>query len=812
MRCSGPSATITLAAPHLETNFTGVSFTSSCADSPDRIASCLITICSGRVVFRNSSVAGVQGIPLQTLVCVVGGSRLEVHNSRFLKNQARALAVFDQAQLVLHASNVSHNVVQGDGGGILVKGRAIVTITDGSRVQNNTASLDGGGLYIGGTGTVRLTGGSSAEGNTANKDGGGMPAWDNATVTLTGGSSVHGNTAEGCGGGLYVTQAKVAISGGSHVHGNTAKVHGGGLDVRDAIVALSGGSSVHGNTALGNGGGMVVWNTGTVTVSGASVNHNRAGTVNRTGGGLCIFDKARVTISHSSVTNNTCTDGFGGGISVGFASVFKFGIRGLVFDVAGPSYIPYDPHVTISNSTITNNTSIRSAGGGVAVANNATLVLDHHSVIAFNRAVDSSGGGAVLVQNALLRAADGVVFANNSVGKGFVGSTIAAFGNSTLQLPLRGQTTRCSGGVYLGLSTCNAGEIVQHDLCVCCPQHTFSFTGGTDAKCQPCPANAKCSAGSIVEPVLGYYQSAPTSIQMHRCPLSTTACNYTGPGHMCNVGYSGPLCGVCRLPEYGMLTPLSCAKCMPRNVQLGVYLLLSCVSVLFVAYTVHATWLDNLEGTKGLLGTDLIKVLVQFVQYVVIIGSVAITIQRPLFSLEKWFQAAGVVFAVGSSQTLSLDCWLYNPLGPQKLPLAIQRHLVYFLAPVFVLLAVVALQWLAWAVRRWVVPLVWWPKKGDNPQPAVVVLSKLPVTLLVLTYYAYPSLLRASLSFFACLRIDRDNVQLPPGATAPLSHRHGYWVSDIEQACFAGYHTGWAYLLFCCGVLSSLYRWAWGCS
>jgi hypothetical protein len=33
---------------------------------------------------------------------------------------------------------------------------------------------------------------------------------------------------------------------------------------------------------------------------------------------------------------------------------------------------------------------------------------------------------------------------------------------------------------------------------------------------------------------------------------------------------------------------------------------------------------------------------------------------------------------------------------------------------------------------------------------------------------------------------------VPAGATAPLNHKYGYWVSDIEQQCFAGYHWAWA--------------------
>jgi hypothetical protein len=131
---------------------------------------------------------------------------------------------------------------------------------------------------------------------------------------------------------------------------------------------------------------------------------------------------------------------------------------------------------------------------------------------------------------------------------------------------------------------------------------------------------------------------------------------------------------------------------MDPSKQLSVYMLVSFVSVFFVLSTVHATWRDNLTGKKAVLDTDLIKVLVQFLQYTVIIGSVAVP--WPLFdAVQRWFQAVNVVFAVGSSQALSLDCWLHHYIPQSKLPLAMQRQLVYFLAPVLMLLAVVALQW-----------------------------------------------------------------------------------------------------------------------
>jgi hypothetical protein len=111
--------------------------------------------------------------------------------------------------------------------------------------------------------------------------------------------------------------------------------------------------------------------------------------------------------------------------------------------------------------------------------------------------------------------------------------------------------------------------------------------------------------------------------------------------------------------------------------------------VVFVAVTVHTTWKDNLTADKEVLATDYIKVLVMFLQYTVIIGSVSVA--WPLFDVQRWFQAVNIVFAVGSGQALSLDCWLNHYIPQGKVALAMQRQLVYFLAAVVVLVAVVVL-------------------------------------------------------------------------------------------------------------------------
>lgn len=159
MRCTGPRPIIALAAKPLagfQANFTGVDINnSSCNGRPAHASACLMTICGGRLVLRDSTVLGVRGISLASVVCLVGNSRVHVHDSRFTDSLVRPLAVSDRAHLVLHASTVSDNSVKGAGGGVVTEARANVTITDRSSVHGSRATGKGGGLVISGNAALR---------------------------------------------------------------------------------------------------------------------------------------------------------------------------------------------------------------------------------------------------------------------------------------------------------------------------------------------------------------------------------------------------------------------------------------------------------------------------------------------------------------------------------------------------------------------------------------------------------------------------------------------------------------------------------
>lgn len=190
MNCTGSTQpTIALNTAHLrrfEGNFRGVKLAESCPPSEMTTnSSCLMTICSGSLVLRNSRVSWVRRNTVRSLVCVADSSRLEVHNSRFTYNQVGPLVVDDQAVVVLQASNVSYNIVNRDtiGGGLMVGGNAHETITDGSRVQGNLVGGSGGGLAVRGNARLTITDGSRVHSNAANGIGGGLVASDNADIT-----------------------------------------------------------------------------------------------------------------------------------------------------------------------------------------------------------------------------------------------------------------------------------------------------------------------------------------------------------------------------------------------------------------------------------------------------------------------------------------------------------------------------------------------------------------------------------------------------------------------------------------------------
>ena len=301
---------------------------------------------------------------------------------------------------------------------------------------------------------------------------------------------------------------------------------------------------------------------------------------------------------------------------------------------------------------------------------------------------------------------------------------------------------------------------------------------------------------------------------MHKCPLFTRSCLANG-SHACEQGYTGPLCGACA-DSYGITAPLQCRKCMPTGRQLGLYVLLVSATVVFMAVTVQLTWQDNQQASASLRPSDLIKVLIQYLQYVVILGSMSVP--WPPF-LRGMFAAAGAVFGASSGEALSLDCLLQqHGASKHKLPLAVQRQLLLYVAAVAsyacVVLLLLAAHWMTRVVRS-TCRRTSSTRSRATTTSSRVSWGKALVAVLVLVIFAYPTLVKGGLSFFACVQID-DASKGPHTEYAALNHPAGYWVSDIQQECFAGWHKQWALgfgipvvVLFCVGVLLGVWLLLW---
>ena len=633
---------------------------------------------------------------------------------------------------------------------------------------------------------------------------GGIHAVANSTVVVDGGSVISGNMAwNSSGGGVAVgNSAVLVVSSASHIENNNSTMYSGGgiAVVHSGQVRIECESIVCNNTCVGTGGGGIALagQAELALVGGSLVCNNTAGSG---AGGLFFLDNVTVTIRNSSIIGNRAYSGSGGGFLAGDHS-----------------------SVDVFDSTIANNTSIYAGegvlgGGGLGASGSATVKLFSTSLLG-NRALGLPGGAFVVNANASLTMGAGVILsgntnvANTSTGYVQYGPDGVAGDGAKLNiepgvLGEGGPLTKCSRSIVLNRRPCGVGEFDGGDggSCLCCPALTYSFEPNVTT-CQPCPPNALCSA-DIVAPVAEYWHSSPRSLQMHKCPISASC----KQGGVCAAGYTGNLCGQCS-DGFGITSPLRCGKCMVPRLQLGVYIVVVGVTVLLVTVTVHFTWQDNKTGDRSLRPSDLIKVLVQYLQYVVILGN--ISVPWPAF-LTGMFTAATVVFGVGSGQALSLDCWLSYYVS-SKLPLAVQRQLSYILGALVVALACVVLMIIP-HVCIWVwKACIHQPTRGGSRQqaPPFHFWSRLRVTLLVTAFFAYPTLVKAALSFFACVRIDETNSEQPYPEYSIRNHTAGYWVSAIQQECFAGWHRSWALgfgfpavVILCFGVPVWLWLFLW---
>jgi hypothetical protein len=576
--------------------------------------------------------------------------------------------------------------------------------------------------------------------------------------------------------------------------------------------------------------------------------------VNRGGGGaLAAFGPMGiplVTLSNCTIKNNAVPLGLGGGLFCeAHAKILITNGTVLQNNTSAAAITGNCSVVMTGGSRVVNNTVPMGVGGaGFHLMDGGKLTVSGRSVIEGNSALDGPGGGGIYMVGVAEATLESAVLVHNiaSIGGGvhasgatklviqgdthFENNTapvgpdlhvgpLATFDMQSSQLDPYGST------VLWQRTKCIPGEVVDQGVCRKCLPSTYSLVPGPEAKCQVCPENAVCATGgdSLI-PEAGYWHSSPYSSQIHRCPHVEDVCQ---SNNTCAAGYGGNLCGVCEA-GYGPSAAFSCGKCMSLSVQWVLYLAAGLLAVLLVAFTVHSTWRDNKlkpsHGLQGVRSSDRIKVLILFLQYLVIVSSLSVPWPS---ALAFMFRIVQFIFAASNGQlgAVSLDCVLAKS-SRSSVPVAIQRQLVYLVAPIGILVGVMLLSTLKALVMK-----VWQASKhtailrrGSSTNSSgsgstsvnsgahfhrttigSMLIKKLPLMCVVTFFFAYPFLVRVSLGMFACLRLDRATSPYDPYPQFAVANAsNGYWVHAMQQPCFEGWHLPWALalglpcvLLFC---------------
>jgi hypothetical protein len=361
------------------------------------------------------------------------------------------------------AGGDSTNATIGQGGGIALGAGSSSTVTiSGGSISGNTAGGGagngngfGGGLFIeGATAPVALNGGvtvsnnkAGGNGGTGNGTGGGIFT---SIATTVGPATITGNTAgindtgtggDGRGGGisvstnvpasLTVTNSTISqnMAGESQSTGGGIEMGGSGsLTISDSTIrgnsagqapsaagAFGGGvgripfhdqapvdlierTTIADNTTAGagfevpHGAGLAAATRGTLTIRQSTIFNNTATGVNGTtyGGGLMLLSShsaaGTFSVENSTITGNTATGadgGNGGGIATG---------RPLVLD-------PPAPQVTITHSTVTNNTAVDTGGPDEGLGGNLYAARTDTDKADLRASILTDGTGDAMAQN-----------------------------------------------------------------------------------------------------------------------------------------------------------------------------------------------------------------------------------------------------------------------------------------------------------------------------------------------------------------------------------------------------------------------------
>ncbi len=337
-------------------------------------------------------------------------------DGRITLSQGELLTV--DKNLLISAASITNGIT-------LVAGQA-------SRVLN----VDGGNIVLSG---MAVTGGALADRGSTGERGGGIQIGGQASVELID-SEVTSNKAASSGGGIHVANGSRLSLQNTTIANNRVQqrstVRGGGISVGDDAELTIDHSRIVENTVYSEGGsgsfaaGLLAGQRSTVSISNTAVSNNY-------GGAIDIGPGTELTVSDSQINNN------------------RQG-RGIGIDGPGAIDATGSPNITITRTSISNNSALGVTGGLNLVRSVATIT---DSIISGNESFSIRGGGFQLDQST-------VSFKNSTISgnllkgnRGYGGAGVAilsdlSFENVTLSDNVL-DTSDTSGapGLFLAVSS-----------------------------------------------------------------------------------------------------------------------------------------------------------------------------------------------------------------------------------------------------------------------------------------------------------------------------------------------------------------------
>jgi hypothetical protein len=193
------------------------------------------------------------------------------------------------------------------------------------------------------------------------------------------------------------------------------------------------------------------------------------------------------------------------------------------------------------------------------------------------------------------------------------------------------------------------------------------------------------------------------------------------------------------------------------------------VLLLLTGASIQLTIVSNRKdpaSSEGLGAGNVLKLLALFLQHLFIVGSLPVPWPPALLALMS---VSDWVFAGATGQALA---WATAPLEcvlkGSPIPSAVAKQLIYLCMPGIVTVTELAVFWSIYTCcccRQ---------KRA----------GLFPVVLLVSAFFTFPMWVTAVFSSFQCLSV------VDPTLSQPL-----WWVQDMAQACYHGYHRIWVFVI-----------------